>query len=488
MKKSSLAIFALIIFLFNSQTASSTPAPESFAPLVDQLLPTVVNISTSQTVESRNVIQGLPENPFPPGSPFEEFNQFFDQFQNGDGSGPRKEKMTSLGSGFIIDASGLVVTNYHVIGEAEEITVTLQDESQYPAKLVGYDSQTDLAVLRVEAKNKKFPFVRFGDSDKARVGDWVVAIGNPFNLGGTVTAGIISARARDINAGPFDDFIQTDAAINRGNSGGPLFDLGGEVVGINSAIYSPSGGNIGIGFAIPTAMAKPIIDKLKEGKEIQRGWLGVKIQTVTKEIAESLGLTNEHGALVVDVVKDSPAEAAGFAKGDIILEFDGREISTMRKLPRFVAETEVNKNVVVKILRKGRSKTLDVKIGKLKEEEKEVPASAEKDKDGEKHESAETVLGMDLVVLDKGLQEKYKLDKGTKGVLVTRVDSNSEAYANGLRSGDVISEVSQSEVKTAKDVRNAIAEAKKLGRKSILLLINREGETIFVPLPVAEEK
>lgn len=496
MKKSIFLNFFLLIFLIYAGPANARPAPESFADLVAELSPAVVNISTSQLVESRmgGGFRGFPDEMFPPGHPFEQFQDFFNQFEGGrggngegDGDEPRKEKLTSLGSGFIISKEGLIVTNHHVVADSEEITVTLNDESQYEAELVGSDAKTDLAVLRIIQEDKKidFPFSKFGDSDNARVGDWVIAIGNPFNLGGTVTAGIISARARDINSGPFDDFIQTDAAINRGNSGGPLFDMDGKVIGVNSAIFSPSGGNVGIGFAIPTNLAEPIIKQLKEGKEIKRGWLGVKIQTVTKEIAESLGLKDEKGALVVDIIDASPAEDAGFEKGDVILEFDGKEIPTMRKLPRIVAETEVGKDVDVKVWRKGKMVTLEVDLGRLKEEKQEKPKLSMK-KDGDEHKSAKEVLGMKVIKLEDKVRNKYEIDKALEGLLIVDIDQNSAAAQEGIRPGDIISEVNQEKVEDYQDIKKALDWAKKKGRESALFYIVRGAEGLFIALPIED--
>ncbi|MGD0143929.1 MAG: Do family serine endopeptidase, partial [Rhizomicrobium sp.] len=312
-------------------------APDSFADLANQLLPTVVNIATTQTLKAGAAETELPD--LPPDSPLQ---QLFKDYLNQDKNVPRH--VTSLGSGFIIDASGLIVTNNHVIDDAEEITVTLNDGTSLPAKVVGRDEKTDLALVRVKAKSP-LPFAHFGDSDRARIGDWVIAIGNPFGLGSTVTAGIVSARNRDIAAGPYDDFIQTDAPINRGNSGGPLFDMAGNVVGVNSEIYSPTGGSVGIGFAIPANMVRKVIDELRQFGETRRGWLGVRVQQVTSDIAEGLGLPGTTGALIADVTPDGPAAKAGLESGDLITGFDGKPIADQRALPRIVADTAVGKTV-----------------------------------------------------------------------------------------------------------------------------------------------
>ncbi|WP_375731161.1 Do family serine endopeptidase, partial [Azospirillum sp. B506] len=344
-------------------------APGSFADLAEKLLPAVVNISTSQSAPQRPQGQ-RPEVPqFPPGSPFEDFfRDFFDRQQQQD---QPQRKATSLGSGFIIDAkNGYVVTNNHVVQDADEITVILQDDTNIKAELVGKDSKTDLALLKIKTSHPLVA-VPFGDSDAMRVGDWVLAIGNPFGLGGSVTAGIISARQRNIDAGPYDDFLQTDASINRGNSGGPMFNLNGEVIGINTAIFSPSGGSVGIGFAIPSNLAKQVVAQLKDYGKTRRGWLGVRIQAVTPEIAESLGLPNHKGALVASVTQDGPAAKGGIQAGDVVTKFDGREIDEMRRLPRVVAETSIDKAVPVEVWRKGKSQTVHVKVGELEPAEKQ---------------------------------------------------------------------------------------------------------------------
>ena len=357
--------------------ASGGPGPDGFAELAARLLPAVVNVSTTQTIKKEN-IPDLPQ--FPPGSPFDEFFKDFMERQKGQDNVPRK--VTALGSGFIIDPSGLIVTNNHVIDDADQITVILHDEQAFKAKIVGRDTKADLALLKIDAPNK-LPFVPLGNSDTARVGDWVIAIGNPFGLGGTVTAGIVSARARDINAGPYDDFIQTDAAINKGNSGGPLFNMRGEVVGINTAIFSPSGGSIGIGFSIPSNEAKPVLADLQKYGKTRRGWLGVRIQSVTPDIADSLGLKEQKGALIAGVTPNGPAEKAGIKTGDVIQTFDGKPVEDMRHLPRIVAETDIDKEVAVQLWRDGKSLTIKAKVGELPEEEQTA-----EDKKGDKEQKS----------------------------------------------------------------------------------------------------
>ncbi len=463
-----MALSAAMILIW-SATAHAKSAPESFADLAAKLLPSVVNISTTQTIEGRSA-PTMPQ--LPPGSPFEDFfKEFFDRNQ----PQQRSRRATSLGSGFIISEDGFVVTNNHVIADADEISVILHDDTRLKATLVGRDSKTDLAVLKVEAGHK-LPAVKFGNSRKARVGDWVVAIGNPFGLGGTVTAGIISARGRDINAGPYDDFIQTDASINRGNSGGPMFNMDGEVIGINTAIFSPSGGSVGIGFAIPSAGAEPVIAQLIKSGTVKRGWLGVHIQAVTEEIAETLGLDEAEGALVASVIDDSPAAKGGIKPGDVIQKFDGKSVKEMRNLPRIVAETEVGKPVRVDIWREGKAETLKVAVGELKEDEQQQAAATP----GPSGELSVDELGMKLANINDKTRERFKLKDDAKGVVVTEVDPDGPAATKEIRPGDVIIEVSQEEIASPADVRRKIADAAKAGRKSVLLHLEGQNGLRFV--------
>jgi len=469
---------SLIIWL--PGTAEARGAGESFADLVETLQPAVVNVSTTQMVAGRT--EEGPGFDFPPGSPFRDF---FDQFNRRRGEEEdRPRRATSLGSGFIIDESGLVVTNNHVIEGADKITVTLSDDRTLEAELVGRDTKTDLALLQIEEKGK-YPFVPWGNSDKARVGDWVIAIGNPLGLGGTVTAGIISANQRDINNGPYDDFIQTDAPINRGNSGGPLFNMSGQVIGINTAIYSQSGGSIGIGFAIPSNLADGVIEQLREFGTTRRGWLGVQIQQVTDEIAESLGLDEAEGALVAGVLENSPAEAAKMKTGDVILKFNGRAVTESRKLPRIVAETEVGKTVDVELWRDGKRKNVQVTLGEL-EKFDQAKLTTEGPADEEKPvERSIDELGLSLSTITPGMAEKYSLESGQDGVLITGIDGDSSAAEKGLREGDVIVEVNQEKVTTPDAVAAKIKDAAQNGRRSVLLLIsNRDGDLRFVALRI----
>jgi len=475
-----LAVFVLAVAVAAPNAdAQSKSAPDGFAELASKLLPSVVNISTTQVIEGRPGME-LPK--LPPGSPFEEFfKEFFDRNQ----PEQRARRATSLGSGFIVDDRGYVVTNNHVIQDADEITVVLHDDSRLKAELVGRDAKTDIAVLRVKPREKeKLAAVKFGSSDKARVGDWIVAIGNPFGLGGTVTAGIISARGRDINAGPYDDFIQTDASINRGNSGGPMFNMGGEVIGINTAIFSPTGGSVGIGFAIPAAAAKPVIDQLIKHGQVRRGWLGVHIQAVTDEIAETLGLKEATGALVASVIKQGPAEKAKIEAGDVILDFDGKKVTEMRRLPRMVADTEVGREVPVTVWRNNKKVSLKAKVGELTESTTEVAAKTGETRKGSAEETSVDALGLRLSSITPKVAEQFKLGKDAKGVVVMKVDEKGPAAEKGIRAGDVIVEVSQEEVRAPGDIAKKIADAKKAGRKSVLLLLEGQGGLRFVAIRI----
>ncbi|MFM2044105.1 MAG: periplasmic serine protease, Do [Pseudomonadota bacterium] len=454
-------------------------APESFADLAQATLPAVVNISTTQKVDPSRTPVPMPE--FPPGSPFEEFfRDYMERQQRNPNAPPRRA--TSLGSGFVIDPTGYIVTNNHVIEGADEITVIFQDEAQteLKAELVGTDEATDLALLRVKPVTK-LQALAWGDSDAVRVGDWAVAIGNPFGLGGTVTAGIVSARARDLQQGNYDDFIQTDASINRGNSGGPLVNLKGEVIGINTAIFSQTGGSVGIGFAIPSAMAKSVITQLKEGGKVRRGWLGVQIQGITPEIAESMALTDTKGALVGSVTPGGPAEKSGIKPGDVIVRFDGREVNTSRNLPRMVAETGVGRAVTVEVIRRGDRERLSVELGELQQE---VVAAAAPGATAPAPDEPETIaeVGIAVAALDDDLRRQFELSDQTKGVAVTRVDPGTPAAARQLRPGDVIVEVSQQEVATPADVKDKVARAKENGQRALLMLVERQGELLFVAL------
>ncbi len=464
--------------------ALARPAPDSFADLAARLLPAVVNISSSADVQMSD--NAPPDAPpaLPPGSPFE---QFFKDFMErhrppGDAKPEPDRRMQSLGSGFIIDPSGLIVTNNHVIDGADEITVTLQDNTSLKAKVLGRDQSGDIALLKVDA-GKPLPALAFGDSATMRVGDWVLAIGNPFGLGGTVTAGIVSARGRDIHEGPYDDFIQTDAPINRGNSGGPLFNMDGQVIGINTAIYSPSGGSIGIGFAIPANMAKMDVTQLREYGHPRRGWLGVRIQEVTPDIADSLGLHGgAHGALVAGVNQGGPADGAHLRNGDVILSFNGAPVKDMRALPRIVADTDVGKQVPVTVWRDGKEVALQAVLA---EKPDDVQTASTNPAAPPPPKPAEIAgLGMTLAPIDQGARDHFHLGADQKGVVVTDVAPSGAAAQRGVKPGDVIVEVQQAEVNSPDDVRRRVETVRREDRKSVLVLIQRPDGLSWVPLPL----
>jgi serine protease Do len=459
-----IALPLLLAALLWAGSARARAAPDSFADLVDTLLPVVVNISTTQVVES------------PGGS--QEFEEFFREFFERRGEPPQRRRESSLGSGFIIDSSGYIVTNHHVIESADEITVLLHDGSSLEAEVIGSDEKTDLAILKV-SNGGPLPAAQWGDSDETRIGDWVIAIGNPFGLGGTVTAGIVSARERDIKAGPYDDFIQTDAAINRGNSGGPMFNLDGEVIGINSVIISPYGGSAGIGFAIASNLARNVIEQLRDHGRVRRGWLGVRIQTVTDELAEGLRLDGTSGALVASVTEGGPAEAAGIEQGDVILRFDGQEVGEMRKLPRMVAETGIGKAVEVVVWRKGEEVMLQVELGEL-DEEQMAAATLGEEPPAERSTGLVEPLGLNLAQLTPELRTQFELGEETDGVVITDVQADGTAAEKGLRPGDVIVEVDQEVVKTPADVADRVERAKDEGFRVVTLLVLRQGDFQWV--------
>lgn len=484
---SRLAAAAIAATMVLGAMAAQARAPEGdFADLAERLLPAVVNISTTQTVQNRGMPDGIPQ--FPPGSPFEEFfKDFFERQQRGEGNQPPRQ-VSSLGSGFIVDARGYVVTNNHVIADADQVRVILHDNTELEAKVVGRDPEIDIAVLKVEPK-KTLTAIQWGDSDKIRVGEWTLAIGNPFGLGGTVTAGIVSARGRDINAGRYDDFLQTDASINKGNSGGPLFSKAGEVIGINTAIFSQTGGSIGIGFAVPANLARPVVQQLIEFGRTRRGWLGVQIQSVTDEMVEALGLQRARGALVAKVVPGGPAEKAGIESGDVIVSLEGKEITTTNTLTRAVAETPVGRNVKVEIVRKGKRQTVTATLGEL-----EAALASARTENGPKNgnrpqagrnETDLADLGVRVAPLSKELRQRYDIKDDVKGVVITDVDPEGPAAKRDLRAGDVIIEVAQSEVRNPDDVSEMLKALKDAKRKVALLQIQRSGEPRFVPVPLS---
>ncbi|MEM7173256.1 MAG: DegQ family serine endoprotease [Pseudomonadota bacterium] len=476
------AVYTILAFavLFLSALAIINPlaargAPDSFADLAEKLLPTVVNISTTQTVEG--------------GAPSEELEEFFKDFFDRRGEGGeepapnRQRRASSLGSGFVIDPSGYIVTNHHVIENAEEVTVRFYDDRTLTAEVIGSDAETDLALLKVES-DEPLVATTWGQSDQTRIGDWVMAIGNPFGLGGSVTAGIVSARARDINAGRYDDFIQTDAAINRGNSGGPMFNMDGEVIGVNTAIFSPSGGSVGIGFAIPSTLAKNVISQLRDNGEVHRGWLGVRIQSVNEELAEGLKMGEPRGALVASVTEEGPAEKAGIKQGDVILTFDGRDVSEMRKLPRMVAETPIGKDVKVTVWRRGAEETFVVNLGKL-DVEAVLASTGNPEPEEDVTDSGEIPsLGLALGTITPRLQSEFQLDDGAKGVVVTEVDPEGPSAQKGLRPGDVIVEVDQEEVSSPEEVAQLVESAKEEGYGVVTMLMYRQGDFQWVPVRI----
>ena len=468
-----LLVMALAVMLAQAVTAQSKPA--SLAPLAEQISPAVVNITTSTVVEGRTGPQGI----VPEGSPFEDFFREFQDRNGGEGRRPRRS--SALGSGFVISEDGYVVTNNHVIEAADEIMIEFFDGDELEATVVGTDPNTDIALLKVET-DEPLPFVTFGDSDNARVGDWVLAMGNPLGQGFSLSVGIVSARNRALS-GSYDDYIQTDAAINRGNSGGPLFNMDGEVVGVNTAILSPNGGSIGIGFSMASNVVTRVVDQLREYGETRRGWLGVRIQDVTEEIAEAMGLEQASGALITDV-PEGPAKEAGLLSGDVILTFDGVDVEDTRSLVRQVGNTDIGKSVRVVVFRDGGTETVLVTLGRREEAERTVPAAMEQlEEDGE---AEREILGLTLSVLNDEIRTELGIPEGQSGLVVVDVDETSEAYEKGLRAGDLITEAGQQKVETLAALDERIAEATEAGRKSLLLLVRRSGDPRFVAISLED--
>jgi serine protease Do len=474
---------AAIMLVSAPVAAFAHEAPVSFSSLVKQVAPAVVNVSTTQKVEGGPTME-MPFQNLPENSPFRDFFRHFNGPMGQGESGGRPMVQHSLGSGFIIDPSGYVVTNNHVIGKATEISVTLSGGKSYKAKLIGRDERTDLALLKISA-DEALPAVKWGDSDKAEVGDWVLAVGNPFGLGGTVTAGIVSARGRDLHEGPYDSFIQTDAAINRGNSGGPMFNMDGQVVGINSAIYSPNGGSVGIGFAIPSSIAQPVIAQLREHGTVERGWLGVEIQQVTPEVAESLGLKAGEGALVANVTKKSPGLAAGLHQGDVITNFNGKAIKELRDLTRSVADTRPGTRVPVAVWRDGHELSLNAEIGKAPETSVASTEGSEAPSAPAAGETKVPSLGLTLGKLTGDARQELGLDQTVEGALVTDVEDGTPAAERGLRPGDVIVKVGRETVGNPTQAADKLTQAKKANQKAVLVLLNRHGNELFVAIPFA---
>lgn len=503
-----LSFFTVVISLLVISSSAYAVKPDTtIADLSEKLLPSVVNISTTQKVveDSRRRMSPFFNNqtPFPEGSPFNDlFEQFFEHYGSPMGRPDEQDEVNpekkpreynrplSLGSGFVIDAeNGYIVTNNHVVDGADEVKVTLHDDTTLDAEVVGTDKKTDVALLQVKTDHPLVA-VPWGESDKMRVGEWVIAIGNPFGLGGTVTAGIISARQRDINAGPYDDFIQTDASINRGNSGGPMFNLSGEVIGINTAIVSPTGGSVGIGFAIPSQMARTVVKQLIEFGRTRRGWLGVQIQTVTDDIAESLELDKARGAMVADVTKDSPAEKAGFKAGDVILSFDGHDIDQMRSLPRVVAETEINKQVNAVVWRDGKEVTLAVKVGELEVAEEAEDKTSKEDNESDEKSVDEVIelskIGIKIRDITAKVRAKYDLDDDVEGVIIVGVERGVQASRKRVTPGTIITEFNQKKVTNARALEKLYKQAIKDKKKTVLLLVDQSGSTRFVALKLED--
>lgn len=478
-----LAIVGLAVFTITAVPDITAATPESFADLAEENLDAVVNVSTTQIID---VNDQQSREDVPPG-----FRDFFEDFFEGEPDAEEDEenplpqqRALSLGSGFIISPDGYVVTNNHVISEADEISVRLTDGVEYDAVLVGRDPLSDVALLKIDADHD-LPFVEFGDSDTIRVGEWVMTIGNPFGFGGTVTVGIVSARNRNINSGPYDDFIQTDASINRGNSGGPMFDMDGKVIGVNTMIFSPTGTNIGIGFAIPSNQVKRVVGQLKEFGKTRRGWMGVTIQSVTDEVAESLGLDNTEGAIISSVVPGGPSDEAGLKPGDIIIDFNGVKVPSSEELPTIVANTAIGVDVEVRVLRNGEEKTFTLTTGELAngEEEEVVP---EEEEETRTPPEGDKFLGMLLKPLEQSDREQLEIPEDIEGVLIETLSRRSEAATRGIRPGDVIVQVNLRDVGTVRDVEEAVTAARRLDRSTVLFRIYREGAYFHVPLPIGE--
>ncbi|MFM7083698.1 MAG: Do family serine endopeptidase [Hyphomicrobium sp.] len=467
-------------WIFQSPSFGFKDGPQSLAPLAEKLSDAVVNISSTQVAKNPD---GIPIPRAPEGSPLQDlFEDFFSK--RGGRSQQMDRKVSSLGSGFVIDGEeGLIVTNNHVIEGADEIVINFHDGTRLTVdKILGKDTKTDIALLKVTPK-KPLKSVPFGSSADIKVGDWVVAIGNPFNLGGTLTVGIVSAKQRDINAGPYDDFIQTDAAINRGNSGGPLFNMDGEVIGVNTAIISPTGGSVGISFAIPSDTVQGVVEQLKKNGIVRRGWLGVKIQSVSDDLAEGLGVEGNAGALVSAVTPDSPASKAGLQPGDVILKFDGKDITTMRGLPRLVAQAPIGKSVDIEIQRSGNKKTLQVSVGQIEEEEDKELGQSKKQKQDNEVPLRSSLLGLTLTPLTKELSQQLGYDENTKGLVIADIESGSPSANKNLKVGDLILEAQKEKIKTFEEFSSVVDKMKQTGARQILLLVeDPKGDTRFVAL------
>ena len=487
-----------LVWAQNPPTSSAAPeqtapimAQQSFAPLVKKVLPAVVNISVTEKSDIQGLAERLPEQ-FR-GSPFDDFlRRFFEQHGSEGQVMPRPFRGSpdergsgrgiALGSGFIIDPAGYVVTNNHVVGEAAKVEVTLQDNSKYTARIIGRDSRTDIAVLQIKA-DKPLPYVSFGDSNVAQIGDWVIAVGNPFGLGGSVTTGIISARGRDIHAGQFDDFLQIDAPINRGNSGGSTFNLSGEVIGINTAIYSPNGGSVGIGFAVPSNVAKQVVNQIQSHGKVSRGWLGVQIQEVTPAIAASLGLEPERGALIAAVTPNGPAANAGLKQGDVVLSLNGSEVKQLRDLPRLVAGNAPGSTAKLTVWRNRQQTELQVKLGEVPENPQAAAAE-----DRPAPESRAEAAGLHFGPLTNELRRELRLGRDTQGVVITGVDDGSAAEGVGLTRGDVLVSINQQPVNSPAEAAQKLREIAKSPQKTALLLLNRRGNNQYLGIDLGKNQ
>ncbi len=472
-----LMMAALALAFVVAQAVMALAKPESLAPLAEQISPSVVNITTSTVVEGRTGPRGI----VPEGSPFEDFFREF-QDRNRDGDGPRPRRSSALGSGFVISEDGFVVTNNHVIEGADEITIEFFSGAELKAEVIGTDPNTDIALLKVEAE-APLPFVSFGDSNAARVGDWVIAMGNPLGQGFSVSAGIVSARNRALS-GTYDDYIQTDAAINRGNSGGPLFNMDGEVIGVNTAILSPNGGSIGIGFSMASNVVTRVVDQLQEFGETRRGWLGVRIQDVTEDVADAMGLASASGALITDV-PEGPAKEAGLLTGDVIMSFDGVEVEDTRGLVRQVGNSPVGASVRVTVMREGKSQTILVTLGR-REDANGESGDSDAEPEAEAEPQSKDLLGLTLSPLTDEMRAELGAADDLEGLAVTAVDEASEAFEKGLRTGDVITEAGQQKVASIADLEARVEAAEDAGRKSLLLLVRRAGDPRFVALSLGE--
>ena len=459
----------------------------SLNPLVERVLPAVVSISARMSSEAAASGDQSADESGNPSTPFDDLLRRFFENRGMPQTGPQTgHEVMALGSGFIIDPAGFIVTNNHVVGNSEKITVIFQDNSRHPAKVIGRDEKTDIALIKIDTK-EKLPFVTWGDSSEAKVGDWVVAVGNPFALGGTVTAGIISALGRNINEGPYDDFIQLDAPINRGNSGGPTFNLSGEVIGINTAIYSPSGGSVGIGFAVPSNTAKSVVAQLRESGHVTRGWLGVAIQGITPTIAKSLGMNPDEptGALVATVTPNSPAAKAGLKPGDVILSANAQPVKTVHDLPRLVAALPPGQKLDLQVRRGGKEMALTASTGEMPQQEQQQASANTGTGGGENGGASTTSLGLQLSSIDQSLRREYRIPKDVEGAVVTKVANDSPAASLGIEPGDVIMSVDQKPVKNPEEAAAALKQASAQG--NILLLLNRHGTNQFVGLTVQNQ-